>query len=160
MGTKNKKISDNSHVIALNKKAFHDYNIEDTYEAGMALEGWEVKSIRAGRLQLKDSYVTVKRGEAFLLGLHISPLPTTSAHTNADPTRIRKLLLHASELRTLIGSVQRQGYTLAPLRMYWKKNRVKLAIGLAKGKKEFDKRETLKRRDWEREKQRALKISR
>lgn len=158
MGAKNKKFSENS--IAVNKKAFHDYHIEQHYEAGLVLEGWEVKSIRAGRVQLKDSYVTLKRGEAYLLGVHMSPLPTTSVHTKADPVRTRKLLLHASELRTLIGSVQRKGYTLAPLRLYWKKNRVKLEIGLAKGKKEFDKRETLKQRDWEREKQRTLKMTR
>lgn len=160
MSAKNKKFSEQSNSIAINKKAFHDYHIERRYESGLVLEGWEVKSIRSGRIQIKDSYVIIKRGEAFLLGMHISPLPTTSTHLKADPLRTRKLLLHASELRTLIGSVQRKGYTLAPLSLYWKKNRVKLEIGLAKGKKEFDKRETLKQRDWDREKQRTLKMSR
>jgi len=119
-----------------------------------------VKSIRAGRLQLKDSYVTIKKGETWLIGSHISPLATVSTHIKADPTRTRKLLLNSSEIRTLIGAIQRKGYTLVPLAMYWSKNRVKLEIGLAKGKKEFDKRETIKQRDWEREKQRTTKLSR
>lgn len=160
MSKKNKKNSADSASIAANKKAFHDYHIDERFEAGIALEGWEVKSIRAGRIQLKDSYVIIKKGEAFLMGVHISPLPTTTTHlTHVDPVRTRKLLLHASELRTLIGSVQRKGYTLSTLSMYWKRNRVKVEIGLARGKKEFDKRETLKQRDWEREKQRMLKIT-
>jgi SsrA-binding protein len=160
MSKKDKKISDNSRSIALNKKTFHDYIIEQRFEAGIVLEGWEVKSIRAGRIQLKDSYVILKQSAAWLIGVHISPLPTTSTHIKADPLRTRKLLLHSKELRTLIGVVQRKGYTLATLSMYWKKNRVKVEIGLAKGKKEYDKRETLKQRDWEREKQRAMKIAR
>lgn len=156
MNTKNKKVSDNS--IAVNRKAFHDYHIEQHFEAGVILEGWEVKSIRAGRIQLRDSYVIIKRGEAWVLGMHISPLPTTSTHLKADPVRSRKLLLHAKELNTLIGAVQRKGYTLAPLGMHWKNNKIKLEVGLAKGKKEFDKRHSLKEKDWEREKQRMLKI--
>ncbi len=160
MDAKNKKFSDKNRVIAVNKKAFHDYHIEHRFEAGIVLQGWEVKSIRSGRIQLKDSYITLKQGEAFLLGVHISPLPTTSTHLKADPLRTRKLLLHRKELETLIGSVQRKGYTLTTLSMYWEKNKVKLEIALVKGKKEFDKRETLKQRDWEREKQRALKINR
>lgn len=155
--SKKNKVSQQSHSIGANKKAFHDYHIEERFEAGIVLEGWEVKSIREGRIQLKDSYVVMKQGEAFVIGVHISPLPTTSAHLKADPLRTRKLLLHSKELKRLIGAVQRQGYTLAVLSMYWKKNRIKLEIGLAKGKKEYDKRETLKQRDWEREKQRALK---
>lgn len=158
MSSKNKKISETNRSIAVNKKAFHDYHIEQRFEAGMVLEGWEVKSIRGGRLQLKDSYVVIKHSEAWLLGTHISPLQTISTHIKADPVRTRKLLLTSKELRTLIGAVQRKGYTLVPLAMYWKKNRVKLEIGLAKGKKEYDKRETLKQRDWDREKQRTAKI--
>jgi SsrA-binding protein len=159
MSKKNKKVSDNSASIAVNKKAFHDYFIEQRFEAGIVLEGWEVKSIRAGRIQLKDSYVVMKKGEAWLLGSHISPLPTTSTHIKADSLRTRKLLLHNKELNTLIGAVQRKGYTLATLAMYWKKNRVKVEIGLAKGKKEYDKRETEKQKDWQREKQRLLKMT-
>lgn len=160
MSTKHKKNSENNRTIAQNKKSYHDYIIDQRFQAGIMLEGWEVKSIRAGRVQLKDSYVILKRGEAFLIGSHISPLSTISTHVKADPTRIRKLLLHAKEIRTLIGAVQRKGYTLTTLSMYWVKNRVKLDIGLAKGKKEYDKRETLKQRDWEREKQKTLKIAR
>jgi SsrA-binding protein len=160
MSTKNKKVSENGRSIALNKKTFHDYHIEQRFEAGIVLEGWEVKSIRAGRIQLRDSYVLMKQDQAWLIGVHISPLSTTSAHLHADPVRTRKLLLHRKELQTLIGAVQRKGYTLATLSMYWKNNRVKVEIGLAKGKKEFDKRQTLKERDWEREKQRTMKIAR
>jgi SsrA-binding protein len=159
MSRKNKN-TENEHLITANKKALHDYHIEQRFEAGLVLEGWEVKSIRLGRIQLKDSYVVIKKGEAWLLGMHISPLPTISTHVSADPGRTRKLLLHSKELRTLIGAVQRKGYTLATLSLYWKKNRIKLQIGLGKGKKEFDKREAIKKRDWEREKQRTAKISR
>jgi SsrA-binding protein len=155
--SKQKKTTKNNHIIALNKKAYHDYHIEQRFEAGLALEGWEVKSIRAGRTQLKDSYVILKQNEAWLIGMHISPLQTTSIHTLAEPLRTRKLLLHKKELNTLIGAVQRKGYTLATLSLYWKKNRIKIEIGLAKGKKEYDKRQTLKERDWQREKQQALK---
>lgn len=158
MNKKSKKNSDTSSSISVNKKAFHDYIIEQRIEAGIVFEGWEVKSIRAGRVQLKDSYVVIKRGEAWLIGSHISPLNTVSTHVKADPLRSRKLLLHKKELKTLIGATQRQGYTLAALAMYWKKNKVKIEIGLAKGKKEFDKRQSLKERDWQREKARALKV--
>lgn len=141
-------------LIADNRKARHDYQIESQFEAGLVLEGWEVKSLRAGRAQLKESYVTVKGGEAWLVGAHISPLATVSTHITADPTRSRKLLLHAKELNKLIGAVQRKGYTLIPLNLHWKRGRVKLEIALAKGKKLYDKRATEKQRDWERQKQR------
>jgi SsrA-binding protein len=144
-------------TIALNKKARHEYFIEDRYEAGLALEGWEVKSLRAGRVQLSESYVLIKDGEAWLFGAHISPLPTASTHIHPDPVRTRKLLLHREELNKLIGQVERRGYTLAPLALYWKHGRAKLEIGLAKGKKEHDKRAVARERDWQREKERALK---
>ena|SRR5262245_15073123 len=147
----------NHSTIALNKKAFHDYIIEQRFEAGLALEGWEVKSLRAGSLQLKDSYVVLRKGEAWLLNAHISPLTTVSTHIHPEPERSRKLLLHAKELSFLVGAVQRQGYTLVPLAVYWKKNRAKVEFGLAKGKKLYDKRETEKKREWQREKQRMLK---
>jgi SsrA-binding protein len=143
--------------IAENKKAFHDYFIEERYEAGLVLEGWEVKSIRAGRVQLKESYVVVKNGAVWLIGCHISPLTTASTHIHPDPTRSRKLLLHAEEVRRLIGKVERAGYTLMPLNMHFTKGRIKLEIGLAKGKKEYDKRATEKDRDWQREKQRLVR---
>jgi SsrA-binding protein len=147
-----------SGTIALNKQATHDYFIEDRYEAGLALQGWEVKSLRAGRAQLKESYVLVKNGEAWLLGAHISPLPTASTHIYPDPLRTRKLLLHREEIDKLIGAVERKGYTLVPLAIYWKHGHIKLEIGLAKGKRAFDKRATEKERDWQREKQRLLKV--
>lgn len=146
-----------SSTIALNKKARHDFFIEDRFEAGLSLEGWEVKSLRAGHVQLKESYVLVRDGEAWLFGAHISALPTASTHIHPDPLRTRKLLLHRQELDTLIGAVERRGYTLVPLAMYWKRGRAKLEIGLAKGKKQHDKRATEKDRDWQREKQRLLK---
>lgn len=152
----NKQKSTNNS-IAVNKKAYHDYFIEQRFEAGMVLEGWEVKSMRAGRVQLKDSYVVMTKGEAWLLNSHISPLNTVSTHINPSPERSRKLLLHKRELNVLIGAVQRQGYTLIPLALYWKHNRAKLEFGLAKGKKEYDKRESEKKRDWQREKQRVMK---
>ncbi len=144
--------------IAQNKKAFHDYFIEERYEAGIALEGWEVKAIRAGRVQLKESYVIVRNAEIHLIGCHISPLTAASTHVNPDPTRTRKLLLRADEISKLIGAVDRAGYTLVPLDMHYTRGRVKLEIGLAKGKKQHDKRETEKRREWQREKQRLLKM--
>lgn len=144
-------------TIALNKKARHDFFIEDRLEAGIALQGWEVKSLRAGRIQLKESYVLVKDGEAWLFGMHISPLNTASTHIKPDPVRTRKLLLHRRELDRLIGAVERKGYTLVPLAMYWKHGLAKLEIGLAKGKKQHDKRATEKDRDWKREKSRLLK---
>lgn len=146
-----------SPVIAVNKKARHDYFIEEEYQAGIALQGWEVKSLRAGRIQLGESYVMVKNGEAFLFGAHISPLPTASSHIQPDATRTRKLLLHRGELNKLIGSVERKGYTLIPLSLVWQKGLAKLNIGLGKGKKEYDKRATEKERDWNREKQRLLR---
>jgi SsrA-binding protein len=144
--------------IAQNKKAFHDYFIEERYEAGMALEGWEVKAIRAGRVQLKESYVIVRNAEIHLIGCHISPLAAASTHVNPDPTRTRKLLLRADEISKLIGAVDRAGYTLVPIDMHYTRGRIKLEIGLAKGKKQHDKRETEKRREWQREKQRLLKM--
>lgn len=160
MSAKNSsKKSSGGSTIALNKKARHDYFIEQTYEAGLVLEGWEVKSLRAGRVQLKESYVIIKEGEAWLLGSHISPLSTASTHIHPEPMRTRKLLLHQRELDQLIGAVERKGYALVPLALYWKKGRAKLEIGLAKGKKQHDKRAVEKDRDWQREKQRLLKSS-
>jgi SsrA-binding protein len=143
--------------IADNKKAFHDYFIEDKFEAGMVLEGWEVKAIRAGRVQLKEAYVVVKSAEIYLIGCHISPLLAASTHIHLDPTRSRKLLLHGEEIRKLIGKTERAGFTLIPLDMHFVKGRIKLQIGLAKGKKEFDKRATVKEREWQREKQRIVR---
>lgn len=144
-------------TIALNKRALHDYSIEQRIEAGLVLKGWEVKSLRDGRVQLKDSYVVLTRGEAWLLNAHISPLPTASTHEVADPERSRKLLLHDKELRHLLGTVKREGYTLIPLSLYWKRNHVKVAFGVAKGKKLHDKRESEKKRDWMREKERLMR---
>ncbi|MBI5612677.1 MAG: SsrA-binding protein SmpB [Gammaproteobacteria bacterium] len=144
-------------LIAKNRKAWHDYFIEQKFEAGMALEGWEVKSLRAGRAQLKESYVVVERDEIFLVGAHFSPLVSASTHVRPDPTRTRKLLLHRDEIRKLIGSVERKGYTLIPLELYWKRGRAKLEIGLAKGKQLHDKRESIKKRETERETARALR---
>lgn len=144
--------------IVENKKAFHDYFIEERFEAGLVLEGWEVKAIRAGRAQLKEAYVVLRGEEVFLIGAHISPLPTASTHIHPDPVRSRKLLLHAEEIRKLIGKVERAGYALVPLDLHYAKGRIKLAIGLARGKKQFDKRETEKKRDWEREKQRLMRV--
>lgn len=146
--------------IAENRKARYEYAIEETYEAGLVLQGWEVKSLRAGRAQLKEAYVFLKNGEAFLYGSHFSPLPTASTHIIPDPIRTRKLLLNRAELNGLVGAVDRKGYTLTPLELYWKKGRAKLKVGLAKGKKEHDKRATSKDRDWQREKSRVLKASR
>jgi SsrA-binding protein len=143
--------------IAQNKKAFHDYFIEEKYEAGIALEGWEVKAIRAGRVQLKEAYVIIRSGEIFLIGCHISPLPTASTHIKPDPVRTRKLLLHAEEISKLIGKVERAGFTLVPLDMRYVRGRIKLEIGLAKGKKQHDKRESEKEREWQREKQRLIR---
>ena len=152
--TKAKK-ADNS--IVLNKKARFDFFVEEDYEAGLVLEGWEVKSLRAGKVNIADSHVIVKNGEAFLIGAQIVPLPTASTHIYPDPTRTRKLLLHRRELDKLIGGVERQGYTLIPLSLYWKNNRVKLKVALAKGKKSHDKRDSIKERDWQRDKARIMK---
>jgi SsrA-binding protein len=143
--------------IVENKKAFHDYFIEERYEAGLVLEGWEVKAIRAGRVQLKEAYVVVNKGEPFVIGMHVSALPTASTHVKPDPTRSRKLLLNADEISKLIGKVEQRGYTLVPLDLHYTKGRVKLQVGLAKGKKQYDKRETEKERDWQREQQRLLR---
>ena len=143
--------------IVENKKAFHDYFIEERYEAGLVLEGWEVKAIRAGRVQLKEAYVTLMGAEPFVIGMHVSPLPTASTHVHPDPTRSRKLLLNAEEIRKLIGKVEQKGMTLVPLDLHYTKGRVKLAVGLAKGKKQHDKREVEKERDWQREQQRLLR---
>ena len=143
--------------ITVNKKAFHDYFVEEKYEAGIVLEGWEVKAIRAGRMNIKESYVIIKGGELFLIGMHISPLTTASTHNKHDPTRTRKLLLHGREISKLIGKVERAGYTLVPLDLHYSKGRVKLSVGLAKGKKQHDKRDAEKERDWEREKGRLMR---
>ena len=143
--------------IAENKKAFHDYFIEERFEAGLMLEGWEAKAIRAGRSNLKESYVVLKGGEVFLIGCHISPLTTASTHISTDPVRTRKLLLNKKEINKLIGSVERAGYALVPLDLHFKRGRIKLDIGLAKGKKQYDKRDTEKQRDWEREKARLMR---
>ena len=146
--------------IVQNKKAFHDYFIEQRFEAGIALEGWEVKAIRSGRSQLKEAYVIVSNSELFLIGCHISPLPTASTHVQPDPVRTRKLLLHAEEITRLIGSVERAGYTLVPLDFHFAKGRIKLEIGLAKGKKQHDKRADARDRDWQRDKARLMKLRR
>jgi SsrA-binding protein len=143
--------------IVENRKAYHDYFIEERIEAGLSLAGWEVKAIRAGRAHLKEAYVVVKSGELMLIGAHITPLVTASTHVHADPTRTRKLLLHKEEINRLIGKVERAGYTLAPLDLHYKNGRVKIEVGLAKGKKQHDKRETLKDREWAREQQRLMR---
>jgi SsrA-binding protein len=143
--------------IVQNKKAFHDYFIEEKYEAGIVLEGWEVKAIRAGRCQIKEAYVVVRKGEIFITGCHISPLATASTHITPDPTRTRKLLLRADEINKLIGKVERAGYTLVPLDVHYTRGKIKLQIGLAKGKKQHDKREAEKEREWQRQKQRLLR---
>ncbi|MCL9682932.1 SsrA-binding protein SmpB [Legionella maioricensis] len=150
-----KKHSDSS--IALNRKAGFEYFIEEQFEAGLVLEGWEVKSLRAGKVNLSDAHVIIKYGEAFLLGAQINPLPTASTHSIPDPIRTRKLLLNKKELSHLVGSVERQGYTIVPLSLYWKKNKIKVKVALAKGKKEHDKRDTIKDREWQRDKSRLMK---
>ena len=155
---KSKAKPDNS--IARNKKAWHDYFVEEEFEAGLVLQGWEAKSLREGRAQLKESYVIIREGELYLFGAHYSPLSSASTHISPDPTRSRKLLLHASEISKLIGGVERKGYTLVPLSLYWKKGRAKLKIALAKGKKQHDKRATIRQREWDREQHRVLKMNR
>ncbi|WP_027158134.1 SsrA-binding protein SmpB [Methylobacter luteus] len=152
---KNKNQQNNT--IAQNRQATHEYHIEERFEAGLVLEGWEVKSLREGRVQLKESYVTIKRGEAWLVGAHISALASASTHVNPEAIRQRKLLLNRHELNKLIGAVERKGYTIVPLNMHWKKGRAKLEIGLAKGKQLHDKRASSKDRDWQREKARIMK---
>ena len=145
------------NMIAVNRRARHDFFIEDTYEAGLALEGWEAKSLREGRAQLTEAYVNLRNNEAWLIGAHFSPLKTTASHIKADPTRSRKLLMHRQEIDRLTGAVERKGFTLVPLDLHWHKGRAKLNIGLAKGKKQHDKRATDKDRDWQRQKERILK---
>ena len=146
--------------IVENRKAFHDYFIEERYEAGLVLQGWEVKAIRAGRANLKEAYVIVRGSEVFLLGSHISPLTSASTHVHTDPVRTRKLLLKAEEIRKLIGKVERAGYTLVPINLHFNKGNIKLEMGLAKGKKQYDKREAEKNKDWQREQQRLIKTRR
>ena len=143
--------------IVENKKAFFDYFVEERFEAGLVLEGWEVKSIRAGRIQLKEAYVVARRGEINLIGCHISPLTTASTHVKPEPTRTRKLLLHRKEINILMGKVERAGYTMVPINLHFSKGRVKLEIGLAKGKKQHDKRAATKDREWNRDKQRLMR---
>jgi SsrA-binding protein len=143
--------------IVENRRAFHDYFIEERFEAGLALEGWEVKAVRAGRAHLAEAYVIVKNAELLLLGAHIAPLTTASTHVRADPTRTRKLLMHREEINRLVGKVERAGYTLTPLNLHYKNGRIKLEIGLAKGKKQHDKRATIREREWNREQQRLLR---
>jgi len=154
---KNQKSSKQTSQISQNKRARHDYHIQETIEAGMQLEGWEVKSLREGRSQLTEGYVNIKNGEAWLVGTHISPLNTVSTHYTPDPRRARKLLLNKFELNSLVGSVDRKGYTLIPLKLYWKRGKVKLEIGLGKGKQQHDKRHSIKEKDWSRQKARVLK---
>ena len=144
--------------ITVNKKAFHDFFVEEKFEAGIALQGWEVKAIRAGRMNIKESYVIIKNGEIYLIGMHITPLSTASTHVVADPTRTRKLLLHNREIMKLIGKVERAGYTLVPIDLHFTRGRIKLEIGLAKGKKLQDKRQDEHEKDWKREAQRAMKV--
>lgn len=157
MGKKSNAAKTASPSIALNKRARFDYFIEERFEAGLVLEGWEVKSLRASKAQITESYVLIKSGEAWLLGAHITPLNTASTHIHPDPARTRKLLLNRAELDRLTGAVERKGYTLVPLSLHWKHGRAKLEIGLAKGKKLHDKRATEKARDWQRQKQRLLR---
>lgn len=152
-----KKKADTANTIIVNKKARFDFFIEEAFEAGIELKGWEVKSLRDKRVQLREAYVVMKDGEAWLLGSHITPLPTASTHVTTDPIRTRRLLLHRREIDRLTGAVDREGYTVVPLKLYWKKGRAKLEIGLAKGKKQHDKRASSRERDWQREKARFLK---
>ena len=144
--------------IIANKKAFHDYFIEEKFEAGVALQGWEVKAIRAGRANIKESYIVIRSGEVFVFGMHITALPEASTHVQPDPIRTRKLLLHAHQISKLIGQVERAGYTLLPIDLHYARGRIKVEIALAKGKKQHDKRETEKERDWDREKARLMRI--
>lgn len=157
MSGKRTKKQANVNTIADNRKARFDYFIEETLEAGLALQGWEVKSLRQGRANLTESYAVLRNGEAWLIGAHIAPLPSASTHIQPDPVRSRKLLMHRRELDRLIGAVERKGYTLVPLSLYWQRGRAKLKLGLAKGKKQHDKRTTEKERDWKRQKARIMK---
>lgn len=151
------KDSSPPRLIAENRRARYDYFIEERLEAGLALEGWEVKSMRAGRAQLAEAYVYLRNAEAFLIGAHIAPLSTASTHKTNDPVRTRKLLLHRNQLDHLVGAVERRGYTIVPTELYWKNGRAKLQIGLAKGKQKHDKRAAEKDRDWQRDKARVLR---
>jgi len=157
MAKAKKKAKPASSTIATNKRARFDYHLHDKFEAGLALEGWEVKSLRAGKCQLLDTYVLLKNGEAFLLGCTITPMASASTHINPEPMRTRKLLLHKNEIARLIGATQQKGQTCIPVSLYWKNNKVKCEIALATGKKEHDKRATIKERDWNRDKSRVLK---
>lgn len=157
MAKQKNKTNRNNTTIALNKKALHDYFIEEKYEAGIVLQGWEVKSLREGRCQITDCYLVIKEGQMSMLGAHINPLNTVSTHFEPDVQRTRRLLLHRREIDRLQGQVVRKGYTLVPLKLYWKKNKVKVEIGLAKGKQLHDKRASIKEREWKRDKQRVLK---
>lgn len=159
MAKKNKK-QNNSNQIAQNKKAKFDYFIEETYEAGLSLEGWEVKSLRKGKVQINESYIIIKNNDAWLFGGLITPLISASSHGVNDPLRLRRLLMHRREIDKLIGLIDQKGYTLVPLKLYWSNGRVKIAVGLAKGKKQHDKRATEKERDWNRDKQRIMKLTR
>lgn len=152
-----KNTSSDSKTIVFNRKALYEYTVEQRYEAGIALTGWELKSIRAGKIQMTESYVLLKKGEAWLIGTHITPLLSASSHVKAEATRTRKLLLHRKQLNTLIGLIERQGFTLIPLSLYWRHGKIKLEIALAKGKKQHDKRESEKNKDWARQKQRLFK---
>ena len=160
MANTKKKKKAPSNTIALNKKSRHDYILSERFEAGLVLEGWEVKSLRAGHIQLRDSYVMINNGEAFLFGAMITPLNTASTHIHPEPQRSRKLLLHREELSKLIGAVERKGFTLVPTAMFWKRGRAKLEIAMAKGKQNQDKRASDKEQDWKRDKARILKGSR
>jgi SsrA-binding protein len=157
MASKKNRKQQNDRTIAVNRKARHDYFIEENIEAGLVLEGWEVKSLRAGRANLTESYAIVKNGEVFLFGAHFSPLPSASTHVRADPTRTRKMLMNRREIDRLVGAVERKGYTLVPLSLYWQRGRAKLDLGLAKGKKQHDKRADSKDRDWQRQRARIMK---
>jgi len=157
--SKSKKNQPTGDTVGVNRKARHEYQLEDKFEAGLCLLGWEVKSLRAGRLNLTESYIMLKAGEAYLFGCNISPLPTASTHISPDPTRTRKLLLHRQQLARLVGAVERKGYTVVPLRLYFTRGKAKLEIALAKGKQLHDKRASDKERDWQRDKQRVLKTN-
>ncbi len=145
--------------ILQNKKAQHDYHIEERFEAGLVLQGWEVKAIRAGRAQIKEAYVVIRGAELFIIGAHITALPEASSHVKPDPTRTRKLLLNEAEIEKLIGKVERAGYALVPLDLHYTRGRIKMDVGLAKGKKQYDKRADAKEKEWKREQQRMLKTS-
>ncbi len=157
MGKRKKKGTSPSNVIATNRKARHDYRIEETLEAGLVLEGWEVKSLRQGRAQLRDTHVHLEKGEAWLRGAHISALPSASTHVDAQPARDRKLLLHRRELDRLVGAIERRGFTAIALKLYWIRGRAKALIGTAQGKRKHDKRASERDRDWQRQRERLIK---